>query len=352
MKTYSIPSYLEQWIEQQLNALGTSLSHSQDLAQSIQKMADFYIEHPEGTTPWQESWCQKAQLAYYFPLNFLRNLRVFEHLHESDFFSDKNTWFEFGVGLGPSLEALSQVSPDFDKLQQLNLFESSNYPRALFQKRFELHGPRSIQWLSKPPRQLPPNSMLMFSYSMTELTELPSWCWTADAMVIVEPSTREDGRRLMSIRELALEKGFNIAAPCTHAEACPLLTQSKRDWCHDRMLFDRPQWMLEIEKHLPFRNATLTFSYLALSKKSVTFRKQRAGAARIVGDFLDEKGKSRQLICRNSNREFLTFIKKDHTPIEFARGDLLRIKDSIIKKGEDLRVDPVALDLENEDVEN
>ena len=45
----------------------------------------------------------------------------------------------------------------------------------------------------------------------------------------------------------------------------------------------------------------------------------------VVGDFLDEKGKSRQLICRGPQREFLTFIKKSDNPIELYRGELITL---------------------------
>jgi hypothetical protein len=184
------------------------------------------------------------------------------------------------------------------------------------------------------------------SYSLTELTQIPDWMWTAEAMIIIEPSTREDGRRLLELRGAALEKNFEVVAPCTHQGPCPLFNESKRDWCHDRVFFDRPKWMIEIEDHLPFSNTTLTLSYLVLRKKGKD-KKQETGDAsiRIVGDFLDEKGKSRQLICRGPHREFLTFIKKSHTPLELHRGDLITIEHPIEKKGDEIRISPEQIHL-------
>src|SRR5262245_42046613 len=42
------------------------------LAEAVLKMSDFYAAQPTALTPWRESWCQQAQLAYYLPLNFIR----------------------------------------------------------------------------------------------------------------------------------------------------------------------------------------------------------------------------------------------------------------------------------------
>ncbi len=358
MKQYFLPSSLEMWIQTQLSETGFSLQQPRPLAQSIQKMADFYIAHPTAPTPWHEPWCQQAQLAYYFPLNFLRNLRVFQELHSLHFFDQPFSWYEWGPGLGPSLEAYLQVLashktslPSF--LKKVHLLETSTQARTIYQHRLQKSAELfPIQWMNQWPTTLPPQSLLVFSYSLTEIKgNLPDWIWSADSIIIIDPSTQEDGRRLMALREAALSKNFQVIAPCTHHQKCPLLLHSQKDWCHDRLGWSRPSWMLEIEKHLPFKNQTLTLSYLAL-KRQPSFNQEKTteqknkfigGAAfqthptRVVGDFLNEKGKTRQLICRSSEREFISFIKRATTPIEFFRGDLLNLSESIEKKGDELR---------------
>ncbi len=347
MKSYSIPPQLEAWINFCLQGLGSSLSHSKSLAAAIKRMSDFYVESPEGQTPWSEPWCRQAQLAYYFPLNFLRNLRVFDELRRQNFFDSSFHWNEFGVGLGPSLEAYLTTHPKQFFLKGTQLNEIAKSARDLTDHRFHDLHQYKLNWATQSPKVfLPPDTLLVMSYSLTELKTLPEWAWTAQSIIIIEPSTREDGRRLMSLRTEALKQGFSIIAPCTHSSDCPLLTQSKRDWCHDRFGFNRPQWMLEIESYLPIINPTLTVSYLALKKMPQTkIRAPINPLIRVVGDFLDEKGKSRQLICRNSKREFLTFLKKLAQPPEFFRGDLLQIDEPIVIKGDELRVEPTQVKL-------
>lgn len=339
---YTLPQKIETWIETELNRLGTSLQQPKVLAHSIKKMADYYIEHPSGATPWNEKWCQQAQLAYYFPLNLIRNFRVFEELEKVNFFEEKLHWHEFGVGLGPSLEAFLSSPINNKKLIGCTLSERGSFPRDSFQRRMN-HNPilSTIQWPDKLPRVLPAKSLVIMSYSLTELQSLPDWLWEAEAIIIIEPSTRDDGRRLMSLREEAHKKNYRTLAPCTHQDLCPLLHQSKKDWCHDRVFFNRPQWLIEIEDHLPFSNSTLTLSYLAL-KKTTNLKRDilSSNQVRVVGDFLDEKGKSRQLICRGPQREFLTFIKKSDNPIELYRGEIITLDEPILKKGEELRLSP------------
>ncbi|MEY4615851.1 MAG: hypothetical protein RJB66_811 [Pseudomonadota bacterium] len=348
MKSYSLPTNLVEWIEEQLNRIGTSINQPKILAQSIKKMADFYIEQPEGSTPWNELWCQQAQLAYYFPLNFIRNLRVFEELHRLQFFTQPLHWNEFGVGLGPSLEAFHHSINTHNSILSCQLSEKGLFPReTLTQRMLANKTMPSPHWLTQTPRTLAPQTLNVMSYSLTELAQLPQWIWTADKMIIIEPSTRDDGRRLLELREAALQRNFEVVAPCTHQEDCPLLRESKRDWCHDRLFFNRPGWMIEIEDYLPFSNSTLTLSYLALRKKGNENQIAPAKSLiRVVGDFLNEKGKSRQLICRGPHREFLTFIKKSHTPVELHRGDILVIEEPIDKKGDEVRVSPEQIQLQ------
>lgn len=66
----------------------------------------------------------------------------------------------------------------------------------------------------------------------------------APVLLFVEPGTRLGGITVTRLRALALERGLNVMAPCTHQAACPLLTgKGNRSWCH--FTFDglgAPDW--------------------------------------------------------------------------------------------------------------
>src|SRR5690606_34955085 len=98
---------------------------------------------------------------------------------------------------------------------------------------------------STPPEKISGKGHLAaFSYSLTELTEIPAFAADSEAFLIIEPATRDDGRRLLGWRQTFIDRTYSVHAPCTHQKNCPLLHQSERDWCHDRIEFRAPDWFL------------------------------------------------------------------------------------------------------------
>lgn len=282
---------------------------SRILAEAIQRMSDWYAREPEGKTPWEESWCQQAQLVYYLPLNYIRNLAVMKEAQRFSFFEGARNVIDWGSGLGAGSLAARAVFPEIRSL------EVERHPVA--RRLRESIGSFTPEWGDEiRPSE---DQAVLCSYSLTE-GDSPS-LEKAKNLVLIEPSTREDGRRLLELREKLRSQGFYLWAPCTHQEACPLLSNNK-DWCHDRIHFDRPPWFLEIESHLPFKNENLTFSYLIASKRKPTPLPKKA---RLVGDLLREKGKSRQLFCRGNQREFLAKLHRDGELTELSRGIMIEV---------------------------
>src|SRR5262249_16498735 len=116
-------------------------------------------------------------------------------------------------------------------------------------------------WSGRLPSKLEPGTLGVFSYSLLEERSVVDALTAFDHLLIVTPSTREEGRRLLEIRRSLSAKGFFSWAPCTHSLDCPLLVNSKTDWCHDRIAFESPEWFKRLESHLPNYNHTLTYSY-------------------------------------------------------------------------------------------
>ena len=182
----------------------------------------------------------------------------------------------------------------------------------------------------------PKKSLLIFSYSLTEMKSLPDGYDQFESIMILEPSTQDDGRKLLQTREKLIAQGYHVWAPCVHQQSCPLQNQSKTDWCHDRFHVKAPDWFLKMEPFLPFRNRTITTSYL-LAKKTPPPAEIK-NFARITGDSLDEKGKTRQLVCRNTDREFLTWMHKSITVQTIPRGELVTLPTELEKKSNELRL--------------
>lgn len=313
----NLPEDLSTAIASILKNLGTDISDGRRIAECVLKTSDFYIQNPEGTTPWKETWCQIAQVAYFFPLNFLRNQAVMDEAIDVGFPFHKDSVLDFGSGLGagslPWLRKFSGRTQFIERAPQAHKLHQELFKSGLASVDF-----KNWHLDASEIEKLNPRSVI-FSYALTELEKIPAWALKADSLVILEPSTRDDGRKLLEKRQELINAGFSIWAPCPHQLQCPLLKNSKTDWCHDRIHLQMPTWFLEIEKHLPIKNKTLTFSYLLASKQVPGPVSGGAEFWRLTGDQLEEKGKTRQMICRNEDREFLTWLHRHGKPTEYFR---------------------------------
>lgn len=328
---------------------GVDLENDADLralAGDVLKMSDYYAADPTATTPWLEPWCQRAQLAYFLPLNVIRLRRVIREGHRVGFFRGLRSAVDFGAGLGAMdfaglLESAPAASPrgphesgtPWRRPHEIEISPVARRLRERLAPPFEssAYGPESE------------TDLFLSSYALTELDELDAAAFLERSpnLLIVEPSTRDDGRRLSEFRDRLIAAGAFAWAPCTHQGRCPLILNSATDWCHDRVAveggaFGDPPWRAALERFLPIKNRTLTMSYLYIST-----RRPPAGVdgayARLTGDPQVEKGKTRQLFCRGEAREFLAWMHRHGEPVPTPRGELVRIPAGEMKANE-LRV--------------
>lgn len=321
-----------------LAKLGYSFEKPAALAEAIKRLSDFYIANPCGSTPWNEKWAQAAYLAYFLPLNFSRVRAAASKAAQANFFDGLESMIDFGSGPGSAQLAIEEQKSDWKiRICHDISLDAMNLHKELTNSKIEF-------WPQFDEKKLPSANkrLAVLSYVFTELKTLPKWASDSEALLIIEPSTREDGRRLQALRAELLAQGFKAFAPCTHQKACPLLVESEKDWCHDRIEWHAtPEWQ-SLENHLPMRNRTLTFSYLAV-RKSTSPELPSGELARMVGDKLEEKGKTRQLLCRGPHREFLAwFPNRLKSDLDLKRGDLVRLREDLEPKANELRVKAIS----------
>ncbi len=350
-------------------------------ADNILQLSDFYIQNPEGKTPWEDKGTILAYLFYYLPLNFLRSFAVFHQLNVLNLLNSEVLARlsekapievdELGSGFGSCSLAFFLENPEAIKhISRVTYFEVSDVPSRWHQNLFnevfkdrpeliELHGKKAAFAKKFPGEKSERNTtanpikILFASYALTEIPNHEKLVKNYDLIIILEPSTSTDGRKLMQLRQTLIEQGQTMLAPCLHQQACPLLTLSPKDWCHDRIHWTMPKWFLELEKHLPIKNQTLTFSYL-VSAKAGLFNHPKLTATtantaavespawiRTVGDILEEKGKNRQLICYDQERRFFAWMHKDFDKgqlPEIPRGSIVPFPENYQIKSNELRV--------------
>lgn len=309
----------------------------QRVAQSILRLSDFYIAQPAAATPWNDDYCQVAYRNYYLPLNQMRCAQVIERGQQVGFFEGLSHFIDWGCGPGTASLALAAHQDIRTHIKTQTLFDHSATVLKVFSDlHAQLVNVKKVDQLKLKNCPDPQHTLLTFSYSLTELQQPPEGWNQFEALMILEPSTSDDGRKLLALREKLKAEGYSIWAPCTHQKACPLLNKSKHDWCHDRLTVDAPEWFEELENYLPMRNRTVTMSYLLARKKPVPASIR--SYARLTGDSLEEKGKTRQLVCRGEEREFLTWMHKSTTPQVLSRGDLVKLPENLEVKSNELRV--------------
>lgn len=123
------------------------------------------------------------------------------------------------------------------------------------------------------------------------------------ALVIVEPALRGRTRHLHAVRDVLVEGGTTVFAPCLHAERCPVLL-TEGDWCHEDLPVDLPAWLVPLARAAGLRFQRLTFSYLVLRRDAQRLVGQLDHAAgaprvhlRVISELMRTKGKAEVFGC-------------------------------------------------------
>lgn len=339
-------------IEILLEGLGLSLNDPVKLAKAVKDLSDHYTSELNQETPWSQKNFQVAYTTYFWPLNYLRLKSVFDEAKKREFLSGTHTVIDFGSGMGTAQWLLEQQS----SIARYICIEPAKEARSLHQQMLQAmkevgQVPRlEPEWISEKElsKELLEQSLVLCSYSLNELAEAPKWLNQAGKLMVLEPSTHQAGRKLLELRQSLLAQGYQAWAPCTHQRPCPLLVHSQKDWCHNRVFIDMPPWYRAMEDHLPMTNRSLTLSYLLMAKNEPPALS--ANIARVIGDTMKEKGKTRQLMCRGPEREFLAWMKKDKVVQEIARGSLIELPHSLVKKSNEIRLTEPVPTLDDPDI--
>src|SRR5690606_36091183 len=76
------------------------------------------------------------------------------------------------------------------------------------------------------------------------------------SLLVLEPALRETSRGLLEVRDLLVERGYAIRAPCLYRGACPAL-EKPTDWCHAERPWQPPQLVQAIAAEAGLRKEAL-----------------------------------------------------------------------------------------------
>ena len=163
-----------------------------------------------------------------------------------------------------------------------------------------------------------PCDTVLISHVVTELSEkqienLLNMLKHAIAIIWVEPGTYEASHALIKIRE-KLRDSFNVVAPCTHKEPCPMeLSENEKHWCHffaepPQEAFTEKKWA-EFAKNVGIDLRSLPLSYLVLDKRPV--RELPENSARLIAAPRIYKSHALILGCSGQGLNEIRVTKKE-----------------------------------------
>lgn len=163
------------------------------------------------------------------------------------------------------------------------------------------------------------------------------------ALLIIEPASKPESRRLLSFRDTAIWKKMTVYSPCTHQAKCPALIKAD-DWCFNEVGWERPEFIRHIDDEVGNVRLSLKYCYIILMKNGTTLHGNLglSGASRIVSEVFAEKGRTRAVICDREGRGEHVLNKRDKSLnnkllMDAERFDLVTIKDAE-KREHDTRI--------------
>jgi SAM-dependent methyltransferase len=83
--------------------------------------------------------------------------------------------------------------------------------------------------------------------------------------LFVDPGNRLGGKLISLLRESAVASGWNILAPCTHHQPCPMLLHRETSWCHFILSTQGcPSWLTDLSREAELFKHDVSLSYVHL----------------------------------------------------------------------------------------
>lgn len=153
------------------------------------------------------------------------------------------------------------------------------------------------------------------------------------SLLIIEPALRDTSRGLLQLRDVLVERGYAVRAPCMFRGPCPALIKGS-DWCHAERDWQPPRLLEELARAASLHKESLKMSYLVLAPKGEAWAELPKGRLfRIVSESLEGKGRQRFMACGPEGRVGVALQQKHETKENKAffylkRGDVFRIDET------------------------
>ena len=151
------------------------------------------------------------------------------------------------------------------------------------------------------------------------------------SLVVLEPALRDTSRELLQVRDLLVQRGFAVRAPCLWRGPCPALVKAS-DWCHAERSWSPPSLLDALAREAGLHKEALKMSYLVLAPRGEAWVEPPARRLfRIVSEPLEGKGRQRYMGCGPEGRVGLALQEKHRTAanevfFSLRRGDVVAVE--------------------------
>lgn len=225
-----LPPSLRAAIDRELEGIALA-----DLTRASETLSQRYrAEVQDGRLHLADDAAARAYLATRLPATFAAISAALDAIAEARPDFAPGTVLDAGAGPGTASWAAIQ---HWSTLEDATLVEASTAIRAVGQR---LALPLAhVTWVAgKLDTALDPSprDLVLLAYVLDELPEPAReplirqlWSLTGDTLLIVEPGTPAGWQRILHARDMLMQAGAHILAPCPHTRPCPLVAP---DWCH------------------------------------------------------------------------------------------------------------------------
>lgn len=275
-----LPSYLRQAIDDIVASTATA-----DIQRAAGAVSERYRRVEDAPKPLSiaSSDEAKAYIATRLPATYCAMTRVLSGVS-----FEPNSILDIGAGPGTAtLAALER----FSSLEEVKLLEPNTHLRTVGGELLKAAYPdKAVAWLPASAEQsaFPEADLVVSGYVLNEIkqekgeeaftqTVRKMWQAAKHVLVIVEPGTPAGQSIILQIRQILLDEGAQMIAPCPHTSACPIAArwQPEEKWCHFSVRVERSRMHRQSKPDAVLAYEDEKFSYLAVSRHEADLPRYR-----------------------------------------------------------------------------
>lgn len=156
-------------------------------------------------------------------------------------------------------------------------------------------------------------------------------------LMVVDSSFMEANRRLLQLRDILVQEGVPVQAPCIWRGECPALKTTNSP-CYAQREFEKPYLIKEIQRAASINLSSLKMSYIIFRHPSAGWPvSEEKLLYRVISPPVEAFGGKRFYLCGTDGKKQLASRLETHSTESRAfeylrRGELISVTDALVKQ--------------------